>query len=139
MCTIFKNKPSEIKTGYKVLALDTETQKLYSSFTGQEFNIGAVPLPPKYCKRIGAWNDDLDYNPLADCLFYKSDYAGFSSAFPSRIKAVKLKDNIELYHVPDNIKILIALVEFEGDVYCGEYIFYGDTIAGNYVKSIEIL
>lgn len=139
MCTIFKNKPSEIKTGYKVLALDTETKKLYSSFTGQEFNIGKVPLPPEYCKRIGAWNDDLDYNPLADCLFYKSDYAGFSSAFKYLMKAIKFKEKIELYHVPDNIKIIIALVEFDGEVYCCDYNNDEDIIAGNYVKSIKIL
>ena len=134
MCEIFKNKPSDIKTGYKVLALIED--KLYSSFTGELYTLGKVPLPPKYCKRLADWNDKLDCKELRDCLFYNSDYIGYSGAYLELRDATKFKPILYSWEFIDNL--VIVKIVFSGKVFCGYY--HGNTIiAGNYVKSIEIL
>lgn len=139
MCTIFKNKPSEIKTGYKLLVQRISDGKLFSSFTGEPYNIGKVPKAPEYCKRIINWNSNLDDFLLKYCGFYSEKFDGYSAAF------IKLADAINyvlfsmnvLHQYETEYKMVIVKITFTEDVFKGNY--NADIIAGNNVKSIKVL
>jgi hypothetical protein len=138
MCNINFNKKSKCKSGYKVLAQEIESGKLYSSFTGQPFNTGAVPKPPAYCRRLSNWNFLLDSHSLISAAFYNKEYAGFSSAFRNKSNAQSLMNT--LGSASENYTLVIAKITFSGDTFSG---YYGNldshVIAGNNIESIKVL
>lgn len=139
MCTIYLSQPSEIKTGYKMLVQRISDGALFSSFTGEPYNIGKVHKAPDYCKRIINWNADLDDFSLKSCTFYNEEFNGYSAAF------IKLADAINYVLFPMNVlhqyeteyKIVIVKITFTEDVFKGYY--SGNVIAGNNVESIKVL
>ena len=138
MCEIYLDKPSEIKTGYKMLAQNIQTGELFSSFTGLPFNIGVVHKAPVYCKRLANCNTILDSNDLASVPFYNETYNGFSAACLTIPEALNIRDGMNLHESSETYRLVIVKITFNGIVHKGMY--NGNIIiAGNNVKSLKVL
>ena len=137
MCNI--NGYSRKRIGYKVLAV--KDGKFYSTFTGQEIKVGAVPLPPEYCKSLSYyWNRYLGDDPLTDKPFYNPEFVGYTSAFTNKDNANKLFSNFKAYS--SLCKPVVVKIEFKDLTAAGTYDFNDNDvniIAGKYIKSITII
>ena len=135
MCEVNFNKKSKRITGYKMLAQRIEDGKLFSSFTGEPFELGIVPKAPKKCKRICNWNRDLDEYDFNECSFYIPQYDGYTAAFKKKNDAIMLIAVMDTRSL--DYKLVLTKITFEGVTYNGNY--NGEIIAGNNIKSIKIL
>ena len=137
MCNI--NGYSRKRIGYKVLAV--KDGKFYSTFTGQEIKVGAVPLPPEYCKRLSDyWNIYLNDDPLRAKSFYNPEFVGYTSVFTDKDNANKLFSKFKRF--TSSFKPVVVKIEFKGLTAAGTYDFNDDDvniIAGKYIKSITVI
>lgn len=146
MCKI-SDELSDVKVGYKVLAYDKDTDKFYSTFTGQEIGVGLVPMPPVRCKRMtNYWNDEIDADLFGSTYVYIHKFAGKTSGFKDVLDAVDLRGRFyELneecprdYFLEWDSKYVIVKITFSGDVYKGSY-SGSEVIAGSVIESLEII
>lgn len=134
MCTL--TGITRRKIGYKVVAI--KDGKFYSTFTGQELKVGAVPKAPDTGKRLsGSWSYKAEGNlKFAD--FYDSNYDGFTAAFVDKSDAKYLSKRILSYLIYDTYSIVIVKITFKGLANKGRY-DADDIIAGKFIKSMKII
>jgi hypothetical protein len=143
MCDINFNKKSNRKSGYKVVAVDSDNN-VYSIFTGQMYKQGMVEPPPDRAKPITEWNSELHSKLLRNCFFYKNVYVGHTSVFINMKDAKLLFNRFEILNKKEQYKLKIAKFTFAGNTFIGEYQYSFfqsnlNVIAGNNIESIEIL
>ena len=132
MCKLIGKSKLKSFTGYKVLVVD-DTGNFYSSFTGEKFEVGPVPLPPELCTRlVDNWNTLLDYFPLKECRFYNKRYEGFTSVYVHNVIDISCYKPLS-----DNLTTVICKVNISGDLRQSLYRDY--CYSGKHVNSIEII
>lgn len=136
MCNIINI--SRRRVGYKLLFM--KSGKFYSSFTGQQIEVGKVPKPPLKAVRLSSyWSERLDDFELIHCHFYNKKLAGKTSAFVNLNNAYIFFNN---FNSPSYIRYdsgmipVLVKIKFRGNVYKGYYNDF-EIIASDYINKIE--
>ncbi|MBN1183454.1 MAG: hypothetical protein JXB49_14270 [Bacteroidales bacterium] len=147
MCTVY-NTITKKRIGYKVMATDGKGN-FYSTFTGQQIEVGQVPHPPEYCERLSNfWSTDLNMYPLQRCSFYNKNYVGKTCAFTDKKSARAFYKEMQLnwpwYGNEKSYYLVLVKIKLLGTVYNGSYEVYRiidvpDTIVGDHIESITIV